>query len=83
MSLSGHNFYAPKRIGILFVKESTPITPIFFGGGQESQLFSGTENIINIGAIAEALKICFTDLEEKMSAIKALDDYFIDLLHLL
>ena len=67
-------------MGILFVKEGTPIKPIFFGGGQESQLFSGTENIINIGALAEALKICYTDLDTNMKAIKNLDEYFISLL---
>ena len=80
LSLSGHKFYAPKGVGILFVKEGTPIKPIFFGGGQESQLFSGTENIINIGALAEALKICYTDLDTNMKAIKNLDKYFISLL---
>jgi len=77
MSISGHKFYAPKGIGILFVKEETPTKPIFFGGGQEFQLFSGTENIINIGAIAEAIKICCTNLEKNMSKIKELDTYFI------
>ena len=79
MSLSGHKFYAPKGIGILFVKDNTPIQPIFFGGGQESELFSGTENIINIGALSEALKICCNEIDSSMIKIKELDSYFISL----
>tara|TARA_B100000519_G_C14082410_1_gene362214 strand:- start:97 stop:792 length:696 start_codon:yes stop_codon:yes gene_type:complete len=80
MSLSGHKFYAPKGVGILFVKENTPVKPIFFGGGQESQLFSGTENVISIGALAEALKICCHNLNNSMNTIKNLDNYFISLI---
>ena len=79
MSLSGHKFYAPKGVGILFIKEETPVKPIFFGGGQESHLFSGTENIINIGALAEAVKICSHELEKNMNNMKELDAYFISL----
>ena len=48
MSLSGHKFYAPKGVGILYVKDGTHIEPTLFGGGQESDLFPGTENIVNI-----------------------------------
>jgi cysteine desulfurase len=81
MSLSGHKFYAPKGIGILFIKEKTPVKPIFFGGGQESQLFSGTENVISIGALAEAFKISCNNLDDNMNTIKDLDNYFISLLN--
>ena len=80
MSLSGHKFYAPKGVGVLFVKENTPIKPIFFGGGQESQLFSGTENVISIGALSEALKICCNDLNDSIRTLKNLDTYFTSLL---
>ena len=81
MSLSGHKFYAPKGVGLLYVKENTPIKPIFFGGEQESQLFSGTENVISVGALAEALKICCDDLYKNMEILNNLDTYFISLLN--
>jgi len=80
MSLSGHKFYAPKGIGILYVKDGTILKPTLFGGGQESNLFPGTENVINIGAIGLASKICSDNIEKNMSKIKELDDYFIGLL---
>ena len=80
MSLSGHKFYAPKGIGILYVKEGILIKPILFGGGQESDLFPGTENIVNIGAIGLAAKICTENIDKDISNVQKLDAYFITLL---
>jgi len=81
MSLSGHKFYAPKGIGILYVKDGINLEPTLFGGGQESNLFPGTENIINIGAIGLAAKICSENLEKNISKVQGLDDYFVELLN--
>ena len=80
LSLSGHKFYAPKGVGILYVKQNTKIDPILFGGGQESGLFPGTENIVNIGAMGLAATICYKEKEKKIDYIKELDCYFIELL---
>ena len=81
LSLSGHKFYAPKGVGLLYIKEGTKINPIFFGGGQEANLFPGTENIINIGAMGLASTICSNELEKTQKYLKELDSYFIDLLN--
>ena len=56
---SGHKLYAPKGIGMLYVREGTPYTPLIIGGGQESGQRSGTENMAGIaalGAVLEALE---------------------------
>ncbi|MGO4479079.1 aminotransferase class V-fold PLP-dependent enzyme [Massilia sp. 2TAF26] len=56
---SGHKLYAPKGIGMLYVKEGTPYTPLIIGGGQEAGQRSGTENMAGIaalGAVLEALE---------------------------
>lgn len=55
-SFSGHKIGAPKGIGALYIKERTPINPIIFGGGQENNLRSGTENTPGIIGFLEALK---------------------------
>ena len=81
MSLSGHKFYGPKGIGALYIKEGTIISSILFGGGQESEFFPGTENVINIGAIGLAAKICNDNIQKNISKIKKLDNYFIKLLN--
>ncbi|TAH11216.1 MAG: aminotransferase class V-fold PLP-dependent enzyme [Curvibacter sp.] len=56
---SGHKLYAPKGIGMLYVRASSPFTPLMVGGGQEDGQRSGTENmpgIAALGAVLEALE---------------------------
>lgn len=55
---SGHKLYAPKGIGFLYVRQGTPYRPFIAGGGQESGLRSGTENLPGIAA----LHAIFTEL---------------------
>jgi cysteine desulfurase len=60
---SGHKLYAPKGIGLLYVREGAPFTPLMAGGGQEDSLRSGTENMSGIaalGAVLAALEEGFT-----------------------
>jgi len=53
---SGHKLYAPKGIGMLYVREGVPFTPLIMGGGQEGALRSGTENMPGIAAFGAVLK---------------------------
>ncbi len=52
---SGHKLYAPKGIGLLYVREGAPFTPLMAGGGQEGSLRSGTENVSGIAALGAVL----------------------------
>jgi len=52
---SGHKLYAPKGIGMLYVREGAPFTPLMVGGGQEAGLRSGTENMAGIAALGAVL----------------------------
>lgn len=56
---SGHKLYAPKGIGMLYVRDGAPFTPLLCGGGQEAGQRAGTENMAGIaalGAVFEALE---------------------------
>ena len=56
---SGHKLYAPKGIGMLYVRAGAPYTALMAGGGQEGGQRSGTENMAGIaalGAVLEALE---------------------------
>ena len=56
---SGHKLYAPKGIGMLYVRAGAPYTPLMCGGGQEAGLRAGTENMAGVaalGAVLEALE---------------------------
>jgi len=53
---SGHKLYAPKGIGMLYVREGAPYTPLLCGGGQEAGQRSGTENMVGIAALGAVLR---------------------------
>ncbi len=79
MSFSGHKIGAPKGIGALYVKKGILLEPLYVGGGQEENLFSGTENVANIAAFSEAVKI-FRE-ERPIEKIKELFRIFLDSLN--
>lgn len=56
LSLSGHKIGAPKGIGLLYVKEGTPLIPLLDGGGQEMHMRAGTENVASIAGFAKAME---------------------------
>jgi cysteine sulfinate desulfinase/cysteine desulfurase-like protein/rhodanese-related sulfurtransferase len=53
---SGHKLYAPKGIGMLYVRDGAPFTPLIAGGGQEDGQRSGTENMAGIAALGAVLR---------------------------
>ncbi|MCW8876117.1 MAG: aminotransferase class V-fold PLP-dependent enzyme [Kangiellaceae bacterium] len=53
---SGHKLYGPKGIGMLYMRQGAPFTPFIAGGGQESGMRSGTENLPGIAAFGAILK---------------------------
>jgi cysteine desulfurase len=61
LSFNGSKIYGPKGTGVLILKKGLEVNPIVFGGGQEGNLWSGTEDvsrIVGVGAaIDETLKI--------------------------
>ena len=56
LAISGHKFGAPKGSGVLFVRASTEFESTINGGGQESGMRSGTQNVAWTVAIADALE---------------------------
>ena len=56
MVISGHKAGGPKGVGLFWVREGLEITPIIFGGGQEKDLRSGTENLPAITGMVTALE---------------------------
>jgi len=56
LSLSGHKIYGPKGVGVLYVRQRTPLERIQDGGPQEYNLRAGTHNVLGIVGLAEAIK---------------------------
>ena len=57
LTLSAHKFGGPKGIGVMVVRDGCSLEPLVFGGGQERDRRSGTQNVAGIAAAAVALGI--------------------------
>lgn len=56
LTLSSHKIYGPKGVGVLYIRKGISIRPLFFGGGQEQDMRSGTENVPGIVGMGEAIQ---------------------------
>ncbi len=63
LSLSSHKIYGPKGVGALYVRDGTEIEPLMHGGGHESGLRSGTENVAGIVGFAKAASLAIERFE--------------------
>src|SRR5918996_571212 len=57
LSLSAHKFYAPKGVGVLYLRRGTPLLPLIHGGSQERGRRAGTENVAGIVGCGVALEL--------------------------
>jgi cysteine sulfinate desulfinase/cysteine desulfurase-like protein len=70
LSLNGSKIYGPKSSGILFKKEYVKISPFYFGGGQERNIFSGTLDIEKCVGISFALEEVQKEYKNQKTIIK-------------
>ena len=64
MTLSSHKIYGPQGVGALILNKRSDIEPLIYGGGQEKNLRSGTENIAAIVGFGKACEL----ISESMKA---------------
>ena len=77
LSLSAHKFHGPKGVGLLYARQSIPLTNIIEGGAQERGKRAGTENIAGIVSMAAALKEACDHIDENAVKVSALRDKLI------
>ncbi|MDD6051368.1 MAG: cysteine desulfurase family protein [Clostridiales bacterium] len=70
-AFSGHKLHASKGVGGLILRKGHRVAPIVFGGGQEGELRSGTENVPGIVGMGEAVRTYPKDAAAQMTALKA------------
>ena len=75
LSLSGHKIYAPKGIGVLYVKKGIDFERFIDGGHQEKNKRAGTENVAEIVGLGKACELAERNLEYHQQKIKSLRDY--------
>ena len=57
ITLSSHKIYGPQGVGALILNKRSDIEPLIYGGGQEKNLRSGTENIAAIVGFGKACEL--------------------------
>ena len=78
LALSGHKFYAPKGVGLLYLRRGTPLVHLLSGGGQERGIRAGTENVAYIVGMTTALELAYTELADRVSHVSRLRDRLIE-----
>jgi cysteine desulfurase len=74
LTIAGHKLYAPKGIGALYARRNLQLEPLIYGGGQESGLRAGTENVANIVALGTACMLAQEQLAESQVRLQRLRD---------
>ncbi|MFR5633561.1 MAG: cysteine desulfurase family protein [Monoglobales bacterium] len=78
LSVSGHKIHGPKGVGFLYIRSGVKIKPLIYGGGQQNNLRSGTENVPGAAGLGVAAKEMYTNHEEKIRRLTELKDYMTD-----
>jgi cysteine desulfurase len=74
LSIAGHKLYAPKGVGVLFVRRGVSLEPFIHGAGHESGRRAGTESALLAVGLGKACELA-RDLSS-MDRVQALRDHF-------
>ena len=72
LSCSGHKFYGPKGVGVLYTKSGAPYSPFVHGGEQENGRRAGTYNTIGIYGLGVAAALARENLDEEARKLWAM-----------
>lgn len=70
MSVSGHKIHGPKGSGALFVRDKVKVKPLIYGGGQQRDMRSGTENVPAIAGLGAATEWMYQNFDSNLSHLK-------------
>lgn len=74
-SISSHKIHSPKGTGALFVKKGIYINPVIFGGGQENNIRSSTENVAGILCLGFMAKKASLNLNQNYDKVMCIYNY--------
>jgi len=72
LSIAGHKLYAPKGVGVLYIRRGVELPPLLLGAGQERGRRPGTENVPYIVALGEACRVAGAMLEREAKRLSGL-----------
>lgn len=78
LTASGHKIHGPKGTGFLYIDSRVKIHPVMFGGEQQRNVRSGTENVPGIAGLGLASEMIYRDLEVKTALMRELKQHFLE-----
>lgn len=75
LSVSGHKIGGPKGVGALYDRKGVRLTPLVYGGGQETGLRPGTENLPGIVGMETAVAEVIPGLSESRQKLNRLKNH--------
>ncbi|MCE2507925.1 MAG: cysteine desulfurase [Nitrosopumilaceae archaeon] len=76
-SVSAHKIGGPMGVGALYVRSGTEMEPLVLGGGQESGMRSGTENVAGIVGFGEACRLARAEMSRNIPYVSSLRDQLV------
>ena len=76
LSFSGHKFYGPKGIGVLYWRNGVRFSNVLTGGNQERHRRPGTSDVASMVGISKALELATQHMTEEYEREEKLRDYF-------
>lgn len=73
-TFAAHKICGPKGVGVLYLRARTPFAPYLLGGGQETGMRSGTQNVMGIAGFAAAVHAAVGNLREEADRLRSLRD---------
>jgi cysteine desulfurase len=74
LTFSSHKIYGPKGIGVLYKRRGLRIDPLIFGGGHESGMRAGTENVPGIVGLGKAAELALAEMAAEEKKLRPLRD---------
>lgn len=72
LTLAGHKLYAPKGVGVLYVRRGVTLEPFIHGAGHEGGRRAGTENVPYLVALGAACVLARQGLPEATQRLRDL-----------
>ena len=74
LSVAGHKLYAPKGIGVLYIRTGVTLESLIHGAQHEMNRRAGTENVIEVIGLGEACELAGADIEKHGEHMKRMRD---------
>lgn len=74
LSIAGHKLYAPKGVGVLYIRDGVILEKFMHGAGHEVGRRAGTENVLEIVGLGKACEIALRDRKKNSEDMKKMRD---------